>query len=341
MHTSIKSLENAVTKHIATLYFISGDIPLLAQNARDCIKAAAKKQGYLNYQLFHVTAQFKWEDFHTELQAYSLFSEKTILDLRNPTAKFDKTSTKIITEYCENPDPSKVIIISSNKLTAAQKRSSWYKIIEKNGVIIQFWPMNQRDLHQWISQQLNKAELRVNHEGIRIIAELTEGNLLASQQAIEKLKLLYPKQSLTDEMITQTVSDNAQFSVFDLTNYILQGDTQHIAHIMQHLQFSGAEPTLVLWSLCNELRQLIKLCYKLENGDDMQQVLAGQWASRKTILKNTLQRVSTSMLETLLLRASKIDLMIKGISPGNHWDALTQLAFSFAGTPTRLQSSCR
>ena len=334
MQINIKQLSATLNKGLSPIYLISSDVTLLTQQSRDAIKNAAKKFGFSQTELLHMNNQFDWSQLYSNLQAYSLFADKSCVDFRNPRAKFEKEGFKMLQEYLNKPNPDKILIISTQKLTAAQKRSQWYKLIDAHGVILPIWPPNASELQHWIRTQLKAAELSCTSQGIQLIAHLTEGNLLATHQAIEKLRLQYPSQPINETQIAQCINDNASFNVFDLMNYILQGNRHQTTRIINRLKHSGAEATLVLWALCNEIRGLIRMRYKLDSGINPQQVLQAQWSNRKAIIKQALNRHTTQSLETLLLKASEIDKMIKGILNGNHWDAIMQLGLNLSGQKT-------
>ncbi|MCH9743357.1 MAG: DNA polymerase III subunit delta [Gammaproteobacteria bacterium] len=334
MQINIKQLNNTINRGLSPIYLISSDVTLLSQQSRDSIKQVAKQAGFNQTELIHMNTSFDWSEFYATLQAYSLFSDKSCVDFRNPQAKFEKAGLKILQDYLAKPNPDKILIITTQKLTAAQKRSQWYKLIDKHGVILPIWPPNASELQHWIKTQLQQAQLSTSQQGIQLIAHLTEGNLLATHQAIEKLRLQYPGQTISEDQIAQGINDNSNFNVFDLMNYILQGNRLQTTRIINRLKSSGAEATLVLWALCNEIRTLIGMRYKLDNGMNIQQVLQTQWSNRKAILKSALSRHTTQSLEALLLKASEIDKTIKGIIAGNHWDAIMQLGLALSGQKT-------
>ena len=53
-------------------------------------------------------------------------------------------------------------------------------------------PIPLNSMPKWIQNQANDSKVLINDEAAQLLAEKTEGNLLAATQEIIKLALLYP-----------------------------------------------------------------------------------------------------------------------------------------------------
>ena len=104
---------------------------------------------------------------------------------------------KYFSAISKTPPPDKVLLIITSKLTGAQQKTKWYKAVSKAWVTITIWPIKANELIAWVSNRMKKAMLNFNTDSAKLLAELTQGNLLAANQAVEKLRLLYPKQAIT------------------------------------------------------------------------------------------------------------------------------------------------
>lgn len=339
MPINVKQLYSALQKPLAPLYLISGDTPLLIQEAQDAVKNAAKKAGFTTCERLTIEPGFDWAQFDNLTQNFSLFSDKTLIDIRNPNSKFDDTAKKTLLRYLDAPANDKLVIMTTGKLKPATHKTKWFKALEQSAVAVTVWPVNARDLPQWIHERLQHAHLKADRESIALLAHLTEGNLLATHQAIEKLKLLSPHDTITRDKMLNAATNNARFTVFDLANYALQGHASKILHALSNLRFEGVEPTLVLWALTREMRTLVSMAHQLQQGQPMVQVIQKEWASRKPLVKMALQRLTFNTLTHLLQTASHCDRLIKGSQPGDTWDALTALSLALAGTNLPTQRS--
>src|SRR3546814_2721214 len=59
------------------------------------------------------------------------------------------------------------------------------------------------------------AGVKIDADAAKLLAERTEGNLLAAAQDVEKLKLLFAGERIDVESLGQAVADSARFEAFD------------------------------------------------------------------------------------------------------------------------------
>lgn len=321
---------------VAPIYLISGDEPLLVQEAVDTIRATAKTQGYTERELLHAEAGFDWNVVLTEANSLSLFSDKKILEIRIPNGKPGDKGSKTLQEYIANPSDDTLILIITPKLDANATRSKWVKSIEGCGVFMQLWPVTDNQLPQWISRRLQQAGIQASRQAVSILAERVEGNLLAAVQEIEKLKLLIPEGELDSDTMSTIVADSARFNVFSLVDKAMQGEAQSACRTLRGLREEGTEPTVILWALTRELRTLLKASDALAAGDHLDWVLKnlGVWEKRKPLIKNAIRRLSINQLRQMLKLAGGIDRAIKGMRTASPWDDLTTLILMLCGTQT-------
>lgn len=332
MKINLKQLPAALKKKTAPLYLISGDEPLLTQEAKDSITSHAKGQGFSYRETISVDAAFSWESLNYTVDSNDLFSEKKILDIHNLQAKFDKSFLGFIARITSNPNPNLIIIITCCKLTSAKEKTKWYKAIDAIGCHIAIWPINNTEYASWIAQRAKKNKLNINQDGINLIALCTEGNLMAADQAITKLSLLFGAQAITADMVQQATHDCARFNVFDLANTALANQpTQFLKALNMH-ETAGTEPTLLLWALAREARTLHELVCSLAAGANPGALLRSQWKSRQSLLQGAMQRHTPETLERIIELCQHADLCIKGLNDNNIWRLLSQIGLGLCST---------
>ena len=318
------------------IYLICADIPLLVQEVRDSIRQAARQRGFQQGELFFIETGFNWQALNTAIDNFSLFTKKTFIEIRNPQAKFDERGTQILLRYLESPPETKRLLIITNKLTAIQQKKQWYQAVAESGAIIPLWPISIQELPTWIAQRLKKFNLTADVESINLLAELTEGNLLATQQAIEKLHLLYQNIQIHPQAVSAVIDDSACFTVFNLVEAALLGKKSRITRILLALKFADKEAApLILWALTRELRNLYMSLQELKNGKSFTKLLASQRQMRKQPLKIALSRLNPQIIAKLLQRSKRIDWMIKRVIPGDAWQELEALSLAIAGKELR------
>ncbi len=332
MKIQLEQLTNHPNNHYP-LYLVSGDEPLLVQEACDLIRKGAAGTGHSDREVFYIETGFNWENFLSSVNNTSLFSNHTLIELHLKN-KIPDIGSKILQKYTKNPVPDKTILIVTNKLSAAEQKTAWFKAIDSCGAILQIWPIELAQLPFWITRRLKGAGLNTDRDGIQLLADHVAGNLLAAAQEIEKLSLLYGKGHLTTEQISAAITDNSRFSIFNLLDATINSQTNTVNRILERLKEENIEPTLILWTLVNELRSLIKISFDLKQGLSIDQALTKNniWYHRKNLAKKTVHKYNLGQLQDFLKSALKLELIIKGVDTQHLlWHELNKLYLNFAG----------
>ncbi|MFV8835867.1 DNA polymerase III subunit delta [Aquisalimonas sp.] len=330
MRLKPEQVADTLERSLPLVWLITGDEPLLVGEAMDAVRVAARQAGHTEREVLEVEAGFDWQRLAAAADNLSLFGDRRIIELRMPTGKPGQAGARALSDYCARAPEDTVLMISAPRLDAGTRKAAWVNAIDTAGAVVQVWPLEQRQLPGWLEQRLRQAGLQPTREAVQLLAERSEGNLLAAVQEIEKLRLLVPKGELDADAVRQAVADSARFDVFDLTAAALQGEVARCARIVGGLREEGVEPTLVLWALSREVRLV---CQLQGAPGQAEQVLKknGAFGPRKNQLQRAAQRGGPRRWQALLMRCARADRVIKGVAPGRIWDELLQLSIAIAG----------
>ncbi|MBF8780048.1 DNA polymerase III subunit delta [Pseudomonas fulva] len=337
MKLSPAQLDKHLKGQLAPVYVVSGDDPLLCQEAADAIRAAARRQGYDERQVFSADANFDWGSLLLAGASLSLFAQRRLLELRLPSGKPGDKGAAALIEYCANPAEDTLLLISLPRLDASAQKSKWGKALLEGAQcqFIQIWPIDAQQLPQWIAQRLSQAGLSARRDAVELLAARVEGNLLAAAQEIEKLKLLAEASQVTVETVQAAVADSARFDVFGLVDAILKGDAGHALRMFEGLRGEGVEPPVILWALARELRLLAGIAQQFSQGVPLEKAFSQArppvWDKRRPLVGKAVQRLPAQRWNQLLLDAQRIDAQIKGQAEGSPWTSMTRLVLLMAG----------
>lgn len=331
MQLNYERLLTHLQQNLAPIYLIQGDEPLLVQEACIAISNQAKRSHFTEQICLTIDAQFNWQGLINQLQNFSLFNEQQLIKLQL-TGNLNPEGAQVICQYAQQPSQDKILIITGNKLTGAQLQSSWCKAIEKQGIIVNIWPINQAQMSGWLKQRLTNLGLKITSESLQLLADFCEGNLLAAQQLLQKIQLLAPQETISLATIQQLINDDARFTLFDLVDTCLQGNAKQTLRIIAKLQAEATEPTLIIWSLARELRLLINVMEQVKQGKTLSAALATQsiHSKRSSLLNKALHNSSLELWYHLLMQTAELDKIVKGATPGNIWQAIRILCLQFA-----------
>lgn len=329
MRINPRQLPQSLNKGLLPIYVVSGDEPLLVQECCDSIRAAARKSGFSERELLHAEHNFDWGQLLASAGSLSLFAEKKIIELRLPGGKPGDKGSKALQEFAAMGSDDLLLLLVLPKLDRSQLNSKWIKALEQQGVLIQVWPVDAGEMPRWIHQRLRAAGLDAEPEAIQILAERVEGNLLAANQEIEKLKLLSGDNLITAETMNDAVASSARYDVFGLIDKALAGDAEGAIKTLHGLRAEGVETPVVLWALAREIRSLLEIGEKLDQGQPLARLVRIQ--KRQPLVQAALARLRPRQLESLLLRARAVDSAIKGGRDQDPWTGLLELTLNLCG----------
>lgn len=312
------TLETHLAQKLASVYLVSGDEPLVVNESADAIRARARRDGFVERDVHFIERGVNWDDIRAAASTLSLFATRRMIELRMPSGKPGVAGGATIVDLVRRADPDVLFLVLTEKLERDTQNAAWVREIESRGAWVQVWPIEAGRMPAWIRARARRSGLDLDEAAAKLLAERTEGNLLAAHQEIERLALLLGERRASAQDVMDTVADSARFDVFKLGEAALQGDAARALRIVAGLHAEGVEPTLVLWSLLRELRSVWS---RGQSGGRS----AGGYGRPSPHLDRAVHRFSRDDFPALIERASRADRMIKGQLRGNAWDELTLL----------------
>jgi len=323
---TLDSLDTHLGKKLLPAYLISGDEPLLTGEAADAVRAAARAAGFSEREVHFLERGANWDDVRASAGNLSLFGSRKLLEVRLPSGRPGTAGASTLVSLIERGDPDTVLLILTPRLDRDTQAAKWVKAAEKHGGWLPVWPVQAGRLAGWLRGRCRRIGLDLTDEALELLAERTEGNLLAAHQELEKLRLLAPAGRIGADAVVSGVADSARFDVFRLLDAGLEGELERALRILSGLRAEGTEPTLVLWALNKALRDLWGATVQPAGP-------ARGWQRRNAALERGVRRVPRLSFTTLSLRAARADRMIKGRLRGDPWDEMALLAADLCGRP--------
>lgn len=312
---------------------VSGDEPLLVNEAADAIRARARADGFTEREIHTVERGFDWNSLLADSRAMSLFAQRKIIEIRmtNPTP--GEQGGAAIVELTEQPSPDNLVLVITGKLDGRTQNSKWVQAIEKHGTLVQVWPMELARLPNWIRERLGRHGLQADPAAASLLAERVEGNLLAAHNEVEKLALLLPRGAVTAQTVLDAVADSARFDVLQLGEAAMRGQAARAVRILEGLHGEGIDATLVLWAVNKDLQWIARAQHLMRNGHNPDSAMNAiyVWRPRQAAMKMALHRLKSQAVQELLLDASRVDQAIKGVLRIDAWVELEALVARLAG----------
>ena len=322
------SLVTHLERQLLPAYLVSGDEPLLAGEAADAIRARARQDGFTEREVHFLDRGSDWDDVRASAGNLSLFGSRRLLELRLPTGRPGVGGNNALQALLERGDPDTLLLVLAPRLDRDAQAAQWFRALESRGGWVPVWPVEADKLVGWLRGRCRRLRLEVAEEALNLLAERTEGNLLAAHQELEKLRLLAPTGALTLDLLLASVADSARFDVFRLTEAVLEGEADRALRVLSGLRSEGTEQTLVLWALTKALRDLWGA---FANPGAVRG--RGGWQRQTAALDAAVRRAPRLSFRALTVRAARADRMIKGRLQGDAWDEMALLAADICGRP--------
>ena len=313
MKLSLEDLPRQLAQRLLPVYLISGDEPLQVAEASDLLRARARADGFTEREVFFIErASAVWDEVQQSARALSLFASRRVVEIRMPSGKAGVSGAAALLRLIAAAGDELLLLVVTGKLERETQGAEWIQALQVRGASLAIWPVDRQRLPQWLRQRFRAAELRPSDEAVALLAERSEGNLLAAQQEIDKLALLLePDAAVSVSQVAAGSADSARFDVFQLAEAVRARAAGRALRILGGLQAEGTEPVLVLWSLTRELRSLQSSGHGPAGGTG-----PGLSFARLTV------------------RAGRADRMAKGMTLGDPWDELALLAVEMCGQRT-------
>ncbi len=335
MELRASQLAGHLERTLAPIYLVHGDEPLLALEAADAIRAAARRGGCDDREVLVVEPGFRWDAFLGANANLGLFGSRKLIDMRIPSGKPGTEGAKALEAYAAQPNPDNVTVLTLPKLDRGTQSSGWFSALAEAGVAIAVYPLDRDELPAWIAARFARQGQRAGRETLAWLADRCEGNLFAARQEIEKLGLLLPEGPLAHEDVERAVSDVARYDVFQLSEAWLGGDAARTLRILGGLEAEGEGIQLLLWQLGEDIHALAAVLDATAAGTPLQSAVrnARVWGKRQGALERAARRVHRTALSPLLHALGRLDALSKGIGRGNAWDELRNVALALAAKP--------
>jgi DNA polymerase-3 subunit delta len=319
------------------LYVLVGDEPLAQRENLDAMRAAARLQGFEERTSLIVERNFNWPQIQTYGQSMSLFASRRLLEINIPSGKPGVEGGKALQALANQAliDTSVIIILPA--LEREAKNSAWFSALDKHAVSINLDEVHAAHLPKWIASRLALQGQHTAAETLDFLAHQVEGNLLAANQEVQKLGLLYPQGELSDAIVRAAVLNVSRYDAFQLGEAVLAGDSARTVRILQGLQDEGEQALAVMNPLMWVLRPLLRIKQAEMRGENINSAMSNAriYGDKQSMMKRALARLSLRQLEATLQKLADIDKMAKGVMQGDAWLEISRLCFGLAKVRTR------
>jgi len=277
-----------------------------------------------------------WDSVAAAFQAPGLFATRRVVEIRMPTGKPGKDGAEILVDFCANPPPDVVLLVTCADWSKSHG-GKWSEAIARIGHQVVAWAVKPHELPEWIERRLRARGLRADRDAVQRLAERVEGNLLAAAQEIDKLALLADGETLDLAKMESLVSDSARFDVFRLVDAAMNGQVAQVSRMLHGLRSEGEAVPALLGMVAMELQRAAQLARVQARGGNVQAEFKALriWDSKQAAYTRALKRHDAARWERFAAEAGRVDRIAKGRpqwgrDPMDAWVALERVLLAVA-----------
>ena len=301
-------------------FFLYGPEIVLKNNSKDALIKYLRTKGFNEKRLITKEHFDQIEQTIIESSSGSLFGSKLIIDIHHDQGKIPEQIIKIFEiDNIGNNENIAIIINSHNeKLNSATK---WVKKMDEQTLIVECKKLKSFEEKIWLKNQLKFVDDNDKKSFMENIYEMNIGNLVAQQNEVNILKLIY-KNGMELSKIFE--NDSAEFVPFDLEDQIIALNTNKALRIINSIKESEAHyAPLLVWIIGKIVNNSTVAKQNLKPQISLQK--SGVWSSKISLYINFMKVHSLQKLISLQKNIYELDLTSKGLNKKNFWNDIDNI----------------
>lgn len=245
------------SNQIPAVIFLCGQEPYLIQRAARSIRRGvlpAENDDFNDSQFYG--KEVKAEEIISTAMTYPVFAEKRLVTVKDahqiPAAELEK-----LLPYLLDPAPETCLLFIAGKI---DNRRKFYQQLKKNDSLVEFKPLTDRELPQYIRDALNQREIRISADAVELFCSMVGANLYEIHAELDKLLMYIGTATLIDVIDVQAVVSRGRAeNIFEIGNAVGSGDIEKALTLVMRLNAAGEAPLKILSLLVMHFRRLWKV----------------------------------------------------------------------------------
>lgn len=305
-------------------WVLHGQEPLLEQNLMDAFRASWQ-QREVERQRYDVSSVSDWKNVFNALNSLSLFSTQLAVEVHG-NIKPDASGIKLLKSYLQQ-DSDNLLLIVMPKQDSSSLKSSFFQVMDANGVNVSLTANYPRDRQQILSVEAEKLGIKLANDAWAWLEQHHEHNLLAAKNSLMRVSDTFAEVDMIQvDHLYACLQDQSRYSTYDLSDALLNGNLAQSIKIFQYLIASGEPLSLILWSISKEMRLLMQLFEQPHNA-----LQIGIWKTKVSLYQQALRQLSPQTFLAWPALLLKIDASIKGLGHENPEHLVQQAIASMCG----------
>ncbi len=241
--------------------------------------------------------------------------EKNQPEEKDPQDSRVKSDSDLLENYLKQAcpgNPDSILIFLASKV---DRRKRLFKLIEKNGAVVECSPLKGEALSAWIRNKVSKLGKNIERPALERLLAAGEQNLHYLSNELEKYSTYLGEDHniITVKIVEDLFSGDIQGDVFKLSDSMAEGNMVGAHDLLDLLLRRREKPLLIFFMLVRHYRLLLQAHCLMEDGLPQNEFVSSlevhPFVARK--LREQAASYSRYVLEEVLLALQKADQQIK------------------------------
>ena len=187
---------------------------------------------------------------------------------------------------------------------------------DKNLTCIPVYEDDNKSLGFIVQDFLKKNDIKFSQEIINVLIDRAKGDREYLKNELLKLEsLLITKKNIDMEDIKKLTNLADNYSVFELTDNYLAKNLKKVSHILNENNYNSEDCILILRTILNKSKRLLKLKNQLNKNKNLDSVLSSFrppifW-KEKEIVKKQMQSRSDDEVKKIIYKINDLERIVK------------------------------
>lgn len=198
-------------------------------------------------------------DIITAIDSSPLFSAKNVVLVKNATIFSADKKIERLENILKDMQPTNYVIFTAK---TADKRRKLYKIISKEGLILDAEPLRAWEIDDWLNEKLDSIGKIMRRDARQYFNErlgiLPEISLWYLENEFDKIALNVEGTEITTEDLKRNMLEPPEVSNFALTDAVDERKAKKAIYLLRTQAKTPAKLPLVMTLLVNHVRRLMR-----------------------------------------------------------------------------------
>ena len=319
----------SLTKYIEkspNIFFVFGSEIILRNDSTDFINEHFKSNGFSEKKIITESDFSNIEKVILENAGGSLFGSQTIIEIIHNGGKIPKEILNMF-EIKDINNLKNIVVIVRSAIEKINKNTKWVKKLDGLALMVQCNKLKSYEEISWIRSQLKFMNDDDAKEYSNRIKDVYSGNLIAQQNEINILKLIYSEGDLKEKL----EFDNAEFLPYELEDKIIELNTNYALRIAKSIKKNDEHyGPLLVWIMGKVINISVG-----SHQDKISLEKAGVWRNKIPNYLNFIKRNPLKKMIPLQKKIYELDLASKGlggITKDQFWQELDNMIIELTST---------